>query len=61
MESKTYTEDEQKVIDILSKIDQKHLYENLEKYSSEERQRFCQQVNPNFFSTFLNNICPRLC
>lgn len=44
MEGKTYTENEQKVIDILSKIDQKHLYENLDKYSSEEREKFVQQV-----------------
>ena len=40
-----YSQDEQKVIDLLSKINQQHLYENLTKFSAEDRQKFVDQVN----------------
>lgn len=49
MENQLYSEDELRVIDILSKINQKHLYENLDKTTHEDRQRFVQQVG-TFFS-----------
>lgn len=43
MESQ-YTADEQKAIDILSKIGQKHLYENLAKFSAQDREKFAKQI-----------------
>jgi UDP-N-acetylglucosamine pyrophosphorylase len=36
--------DEQKVWDILAPIDQKHLFDNIDKFSAEEKERFIQQV-----------------
>ena len=42
---KTTTKDEQKVWELLNEIDQKHLFENIDHVSIEEREKFIKQVS----------------
>jgi hypothetical protein len=44
MEPQYINDKEKKAIEILSKIDQQHLYQNLDKFSKEEREKFADQV-----------------
>lgn len=45
MEQNFINDQEKKAVEILSKIDQQHLYENLSSFSTEERQKFAEQVD----------------
>lgn len=44
METKARNADEQKVFDLLAKIDQTHLYANIDQYTPEQRDTFVKQV-----------------
>lgn len=48
METKARNADEQKVFDLLAKIDQTHLYANIDQYTPEQRDAFVKQVNSFF-------------
>jgi hypothetical protein len=47
MEQNFINDNEKRAVEILSKIDQQHLYENLSSFSNEERQNFAEQVHNN--------------
>ena len=44
METKARNADEQKVFDLLAKIDQTHLYATIDQYTPEQRDQFVKQV-----------------
>jgi hypothetical protein len=44
MEQNFINDKEKRAVEILSKIDQQHLYENLSTFSNEERTQFAEQV-----------------
>jgi hypothetical protein len=52
MQSNFINDNEKKAVEILSKIDQAHLYANLDKHTKEEREAFANQVTVTKHNNF---------